>query len=128
MQNARADDKFWAARRVMAFTDEMIRAVVKVGQISDPAAEKHLADVIILRRDKIGQQYYAAVNPLVDFRLADGRLTFVNEGLRSGLVAGPAPTYDAAWSRFDNATGTATPIADHLGQRRRLRRAAGAAG
>ena len=63
MQNARADDKFWAARRVMAFTDEMIRAVVKVGQISDPAAEKHLADVIILRRDKIGQQYLRGGEP-----------------------------------------------------------------
>jgi hypothetical protein len=111
MRNARADDKFWAARRVMAFTDEMIRAVVKVGQISDPAAEKHLADVIIQRRDKIGLKYYTAINPLVEFRLADNRLSFVNEGLRSGLVAGPAPTYDAAWSRFDNATGTTTPIA-----------------
>ena len=35
--NMRDDDAFWAARRVMAFTDEMIRAVVKAGQYSDPA-------------------------------------------------------------------------------------------
>ena len=35
----RADDAFWAARRVMAFDDEMIRAVVKTGEYSDPAAE-----------------------------------------------------------------------------------------
>ena len=34
--NARADDHFWAARRVMAFSDEMIRAIVKTGQYSDP--------------------------------------------------------------------------------------------
>ncbi len=28
----RADDAFWAARRVMAFTDDAIRAIVKTGQ------------------------------------------------------------------------------------------------
>ena len=38
----RADDAFWAARRVMAFTDDLIRAAVHTGQFSDPAAERHL--------------------------------------------------------------------------------------
>ena len=32
----RADDAFWAARRVMAFTDDLIRAAVHTGQFSDP--------------------------------------------------------------------------------------------
>ena len=36
----RDDDAFWAARRVAAFTDDMIRAVVHTGEFSDPAAEK----------------------------------------------------------------------------------------
>ena len=60
---ARDDDNFWAARRVMAFSDEMIRAVVKTGQFSDPAAEKLLADVLIKRRDRIGQVYLTCINP-----------------------------------------------------------------
>ena len=30
----RADDAFWAARRVMAFTDELIRAAVHTGQFA----------------------------------------------------------------------------------------------
>ena len=64
----RDDDAFWAARRVAAFTDEMIRAVVHAGQFSDPAAEKHLADVLIKRRDKIKSVYLTAVNPVVDRR------------------------------------------------------------
>jgi hypothetical protein len=34
----RDDDAFLAARRVAAFTDEMIRAIVRVGEISDPVA------------------------------------------------------------------------------------------
>ena len=51
----RDDDAFWAARRVAAFTDDLIRAAVHTGQFSDPAAEKYLADVLIKRRDKIKQ-------------------------------------------------------------------------
>jgi hypothetical protein len=36
---ARADDLFWAARRVAAFSDEAIRAAVAAGKYSDKAAE-----------------------------------------------------------------------------------------
>ena len=50
---ARADDNFWAARRVAAFTDEMIRSAVRAGRYSDPAAEALLGDVLIKRRQKI---------------------------------------------------------------------------
>ena len=52
----RDDDAFWAARRVAAFTDDLIRAAVHTGQFSDPAAEKYLGDVLIKRRDKIAQR------------------------------------------------------------------------
>ena len=34
---ARLDDKFWAARRLQAFTDDMLNAVVRVGQFNDRA-------------------------------------------------------------------------------------------
>jgi hypothetical protein len=50
---ARADDNFWAARRVAAFTDDMIRSAVKAGSYSDPASEALLVDVLIKRRQKI---------------------------------------------------------------------------
>ena len=49
----RDDDAFWAAERVAAFSDEMIRAIVHTGEFSDPAAEKLLVDIMIKRRDKI---------------------------------------------------------------------------
>src|SRR5262245_1218033 len=65
----RADDAFWAAQRVAAFTDEMIRAAVHVGQFSNPEAEKYLADVVIQRRDTIKRIYLTAVNPIVNPRL-----------------------------------------------------------
>ena len=62
----RDDDAFWAARRVMAFSNDMIRAIVKTGQFSDPKAAQYLGDVLIKRRDKIGKVYLTKINPIVD--------------------------------------------------------------
>jgi hypothetical protein len=114
----RADDAFWAARRVMAFTDDQIRAIVKTGQLTDAAAEQHLADVLIKRRDAIGRAYLATVNPVIDPVLsAAGVLTFGNAAVERGLA--PAPdSYVAVWSTFDNATGTSTRIAETAGRDR----------
>ena len=79
----RDDDAFWAARRVAAFTDDLIRAAVHTGEYSDPKAEKYLGDVLIKRRDKIASIYLTAVNPIVVPRLdASGRLTFENAAAR----------------------------------------------
>jgi hypothetical protein len=109
-RRARADDTFWAARRVMAFTDEMIRSVVKTGQYSDPAAEKHIADTLIARRDAIGRAWLTDVNPVVDPAMDPaGALTFKNAAVAAGLAQG-TPTYEVAWFSFDNATGTSTPL------------------
>jgi hypothetical protein len=77
--HARADDDFWAARRVMAFSDDMIRAIAATGQYSDAAATEHLARTLMKRRDAIGRTYLTAVNPITDPRLdGDGVLRFHN--------------------------------------------------
>ena len=100
--NARADDTFWAARRVMAFSDDAIRTIVGTGQLSDPEAEAYLAETLIARRDKIGQVWLTGVNPLVDIVLGDaGRLTFTNAAVALG-VATPPTAYRTRWSVFDN--------------------------
>ena len=53
--NARPDDEFWAARRVLAFSDEAIAAVVKTAEFSDPEATGYVTQVLITRRDKIAR-------------------------------------------------------------------------
>jgi hypothetical protein len=109
-RRARADDTFWGARRVMAFTDEMIRAAVRTGQYSDSAAEKHIADTLIARRDAIGRAWLTAANPIIDPVLdASGVLRFRNAAVAAG-VAKPPAAYQLSWFAFDNATQTATPI------------------
>jgi hypothetical protein len=107
---AREDDAFWAARRMAAFSDDLIRAAVRAGEYSDPNAAKYLGDVLIKRRDKILALYLTAVNPIVNPRLdASGRLTIENAAIAAGVAKGQ-PTYRASWMLFDNATGDTKPI------------------
>jgi hypothetical protein len=110
-RRARPDDTFWAARRVMAFSDEMIRAITATGQYSDESASKLLADVLMQRRDKIGRAYLNAINPVVNVELDErGTLTFDNAATAARVGSEPEGGYVIHWARFDNATGEASPI------------------
>jgi hypothetical protein len=118
----RADDEdtFWAARRVMAFSDELIRALVKTGRYTRQADEEQLGSVLIQRRDKIGQVYLTRLNPLVDFALdGSGVLTFDNAAVRAG-VAKQAGSYAVNWSSFDNHSGATTRLGEAQGAGPRL--------
>ena len=105
---SRADDTFWAARKLMAISDDLIRAGVKAGHYSDPRAEEFLVKTLIERRDKIGRAWLTAINPIVDLKLTeDGTLSFRNVAV--DLKFAPAPAgYHVAWYRFDNNTGDST--------------------
>ena len=102
-ERMRDDDAFWAASILHAFSDEAIRAVVGTGELGNPESERYLADTLIKRRDKTVAYYFARVNPLDGFSVAQGALRFRNLGESAGL--GRAEGYDVEWSKFDNATG-----------------------
>jgi hypothetical protein len=106
--NRLPDDAFWAAKQVMAFTDEQIRAIVKTGAFSDPEAEEWIAECLIQRRNKIGKAYFTKVLPLDHFAVTDGVLVF--EDLAVKYLQSPR-NYGVQWSRFNNVTEERTPLA-----------------
>jgi hypothetical protein len=109
---SRPDDTFWAARKVMAMRDDVIRAAVRAGKLSDPGAEQYLVNTLIARRDKIGRAWLTNVNPVIDPALSgDGVLTFNNAAVQYALAEAPK-RYRAAWHRFDNATGEVDRIGE----------------
>lgn len=101
-------DIYWAAKKVMAFSDEAIRAIVATGQYSDPRAAEWAAKCLIERRNRIGRAAFDLVLPLDDFRVENGRLTFDDLAVKYGFHT-PRP-YTIAWSEFDNQTGRKQPI------------------
>jgi hypothetical protein len=99
--NALPDDSYWAAKIVMAFTDEDIRAVVRTGGLSDPKAEQYLIDTLIERRNKIGRLYFNSVLSIDHLTLAGGNLEFEHLSSLYGFSQSPLQ-YTLAWFRFDN--------------------------
>jgi hypothetical protein len=123
--NMLPDDAFWAARQVMAFTDEQIGALVKTGEFSDSRAAEWVTKCLIERRNKIGRVFLSKVLPLDRFAVQDGTLSFVDLTPAPGPPATSqraksAPTttgqerlsrqYQVQWAEFDNSTGAHTSI------------------
>jgi hypothetical protein len=107
--NRLPDDTFWAAKQVMAFSDEEIRAIVQTGQYSR-AAEDWITSVLIERRNRIGRAFFSRVVPLDRFRVRGNTLEFDDLGVVHGLWA--ARTYTIEWYGFDNARDT---LLDQIG-------------
>ncbi len=105
--NMRADDAFWGARRVAAFTDAQLKLLAEQGRYSDPAATAQVAQALIGRRDLIARAWLTKVTPLVSPTLEEGRLRFANAAVDAGVTQ-PPTSYDVQWERFDNDSGTHT--------------------
>jgi len=109
--HARADDKFWAARKLAAMSTDLIAAAVDAGAFGDPKSEAFLVRALAQRRDAIIRAYLTAVNPVADPIVADGVLTFANVAVDADVARAPQ-AYHAVWSSFDNATHAARRIAE----------------
>jgi hypothetical protein len=102
-ESRQPDDCYWAAKKVMAFRDEEIRAIVTAGEYSDPRSAEWIANVLIERRDKIGRAYFSAVLPLENFQVTGGELEFEDLGVTYGYWE--PRLYGVEWWSFDNAAG-----------------------
>jgi hypothetical protein len=101
-------DAFWAARTVARFSDEAVRAIVRTGRYSDPAAEEFIVRALTRRRDKILRYYFGLLNPLDEFRLSGNDVVFRNLGADAGF--GTPSEYRFQWFRFDNSQGQLAPL------------------
>src|SRR6185369_8873818 len=72
-RNENAADRSWAARKIMAFTDDEIRAIVSTGQYSDRAAAEWVARCLIERRKKIVDAFASGMAALDGFEVREGR-------------------------------------------------------
>lgn len=99
-ENRLPGDEFWAAKQVMAFSDEEIRAATQTGEYSNPDTARELADILIERRNAIGRTFFAKILPLDGFRVEGSKLVFDDLAAKYGFR--PAPAYEITWNRFDN--------------------------
>ena len=98
--NRLPDDTYWAAKQVMAFTDDDLRAIVQTGQYSKEA-EDWITAALIERRNRIGRTFFAGVLPLDRFRVTANTLEFDDLAVTYGFSS--ARTYNVDWYGFDNA-------------------------
>ena len=103
-ENRLPDDTYWAAKKVMAFSNEALQALVKAADYSNPDAAEWLLTCLIERRDKVGREYFDRVLPLDNFAVADGRLVWEHLGEKYGFFE--APEIKAEWTKFDNMAET----------------------
>ena len=60
-------DGYWGAKIAMAFSDADLAAIVKTGHLNDKKAEERLIQLLIARRDKVGDYWFRRINPLDRF-------------------------------------------------------------
>ncbi len=103
------DDDFWAAKQVMAFTDDDIRAIVETARFSDPRSTEYMIATLAERRNKIGRAFFSKVLPLDHFRIENGELLFDDLAVQYGFRT--HPHYRVRWFRFSNVDEKTEPIA-----------------
>jgi hypothetical protein len=96
-------DAYWAAKKVMAFTDDEIRAIVEQGEFSNPEAVDYITKTLIARRDAVGRAWFQHALPVEEIRIENNELHFENLAVRYRFAKAPAYRYE--WFSFDNQTG-----------------------
>jgi hypothetical protein len=94
-------DGFWAAKLIMSFAPEELRAIVATAQYSDPATEDYVYETLLARQRMCGKAFLNRLNPLDGFRATRNSLRAENLSEKYGLGASGAK-YSVWWFFFDN--------------------------
>jgi hypothetical protein len=86
-------DGFWAAKLLLSFSDEDIRAIVKAGQYRDAKDAETIAKILIERRDMIARYWLSKANPLDGFSLSAGALSFKDLAIQYGFASKEGAVY-----------------------------------
>lgn len=91
-------DGFWAAKIVMSFSDEQIRAIVETGEYQNQQDIDYITKTLAERRDKTGRYWYGKVNPLDKFEFTRGHdnqiaLKFNDLSVDAGFVNSKTTAY-----------------------------------
>ena len=78
-------DTFWGVRIVTAFSDAHICAAVRAGELGDAVADSAVVRFLVERRDRIGEYWFARLNPLDRLRVEGDSLRFDDLARRSRL-------------------------------------------
>ncbi len=97
--NENPADRLWAARKIAAFTDDEIYAIVSTGEYTSQAAADWVSRCLIERRNKILRAFLTGTAALDGFEVREGRLEYRS---LASLVPGDL---NIEWSVFDNRTG-----------------------
>ncbi len=78
-------DGFWAAKLLLSFSDEDIRAMVSAGKYTDPKDAEALAKTLSVRRDLIARYWLSRTSPLDGFSFSVGKLSFKDLAVEHGF-------------------------------------------
>ncbi len=106
--NRLPDDDYWAAKQVMAFTDDDIRAIVETARFTDVRSTEYIVATLADRRNKIGQTFFSKVLPLDHFRVENDDLLFDDLAVQYGFHS--PRTYEVQWGALDNTQQKLDPI------------------
>ncbi len=77
-------DAFWAAKIITSFSDEDIESMVAAGELTNADDAKTITDILKERRDIVGRYWFERSNPLDEFEIKGGSLTFKDLAVEKG--------------------------------------------
>jgi hypothetical protein len=65
-------DRLWAAKLIIRFTPEQLRAAVEAGRYTDPKAAAYMLDTLVARQRVVAAYWFARTSPLDGFTIGAG--------------------------------------------------------